>query len=137
MTIEKEVQNMLRLGLIEPSKSPWRSHLVLVPQPDGLVWFCINFWHLNAVSTFNAYPMPHVDTFIHRVGAAKYLSTLDLTKGYWQIPLDNDSIEKTAFATPSGLYHFMKMSFVLHGVTASFQRLMALKGPSTLLHGLH
>lgn len=76
------------------------------------------------VFTFDAYPMPHVDTLIHWVAPAKYLSTLDLTKGYWHISLDEEAMEKTAIATPSGLYHFTKMPFRLHGAAVLFQWLM-------------
>lgn len=52
------------------------------------------------------------------------LSTIDLTKGYWQLPLALEAKEKTAFATPSGLYHFGKMPFGLHEAVASFQRVI-------------
>lgn len=72
---------MLHLDVIEPSESPWRSPPVLVPKPDGSVHFCIDFWSPNDVSTFDAYPIPHVDTLIHKVGKAQHLSTIDLTKG--------------------------------------------------------
>lgn len=68
--------------------------------------------------------MPRVDTLIHKIRGATVLSTIDLTKGYWQIPLEEESKMKTAFATTSGLYHFTKMPFGLHGAAASFQRLM-------------
>lgn len=61
---------MLQLGVIEESVSPWQSSPVLVPKPDGSVHFCINFCHLNEVSTFGAYPIPKVDTLIHEVGGA-------------------------------------------------------------------
>lgn len=73
---------------------------------------------------FDAYPMPCIDELLERLGEAQYFTTLDLTRGYWQIPLDTSSKEKTAFATPSGLYQFVRMPFRLHGVLATFQRLM-------------
>lgn len=57
-------------------------------------------------------------------GRAFYLSMIDLTKGYWQIPLSPDAKEKATFATLSGMYHFTKMQIGLHGPVASFQRLM-------------
>lgn len=68
--------------------------------------------------------MPWADVLIESVGMARYLSTLDLTKGYWQVPLRPPGKEKTAFATPSGLYKFKVMPFGLHGAPAMFQRLM-------------
>ncbi|CAM5106316.1 unnamed protein product [Natator depressus] len=122
--VEEEVQAMLDLGVIEHSQSEWRSPVVLVPKPDGSRRFCIDFQRVNAISKFDAYPMPRVDELLDRLGEACYITTLDLTKGYWQIPLDPRFKEKTAFATPSGLYHFTRMPFSLHGAPATFQCLM-------------
>lgn len=65
-------------------------------------------------------PCGHADT---PVGDAKYLSTLDLTKGYWQIALNVEAREKNAFATPLRLYHFTRMPFGLHRAATPFQRL--------------
>ncbi|CAM4447975.1 unnamed protein product [Lepidochelys kempii] len=100
--IEEEVQVMLDLGVIERSQREWRSPVVLVPKPDGSRRFCIDFRRVNAISKFDAYPMPCVDELLDRLGEPCYITMLDLTKGYWQIPLDPRSKEKTAFATPSG-----------------------------------
>ena len=51
--IEEEVQEMLRLGVIEPSHSPWSSPIVMVPKPDGTLRFCNDFRRLNEVSEFD------------------------------------------------------------------------------------
>ncbi|XP_029442988.1 uncharacterized protein LOC115083327 [Rhinatrema bivittatum] len=122
--VTKQVEEMLQLGVIEESSSAWCSPIVLVPKPDGTLRFCIDFRLVNAISSFDAYPMPRVDELVERLGTAHYLTTLDLTKGYWQIPLDRESREKTAFATPVGLYHFVRMPFGLQGAAASCQRLL-------------
>ncbi len=76
------------------------------------------------MSKFDAYPMPRVDELLDRLGAARFYSTLDLTKGYWQIPLSPLSKEKTAFTTPFGLHQFVTLLFGLFGAPATFQRLM-------------
>ncbi|CAJ0968166.1 unnamed protein product [Ranitomeya imitator] len=115
---------MLDLGVIEESHSAWSSPIVLIPKPDGSIRFCNDFRKLNAVSKFDAYPMPRVDELIDRLGKARYITTLDLTKGYWQIPLAEAAREKTAFATPEGLFQYVYMPFGLHGAPATFQRLM-------------
>ncbi|KYO40153.1 hypothetical protein Y1Q_0022086 [Alligator mississippiensis] len=79
---------------------------------------------LNAMAVFDAFPMPHVAELIERIGDARYISTLDLAKGYWQIPVAKRSRLKTAFGTPWGLYEFVRMPFGLHGAATMFQRLM-------------
>ncbi|KAJ1169201.1 hypothetical protein NDU88_001107 [Pleurodeles waltl] len=113
--VENEIEKMLDLDIIEPSQSPWCSPVVLVPKPDGSIRFCIDFRRVNSISQFDTYPLPRIDELLERLGKAKYMSTLDLTKGYWQIPLGPEDKEKTAFATPSGLYHFKVLPFGLHG----------------------
>ncbi|KAJ8279240.1 hypothetical protein COCON_G00063060, partial [Conger conger] len=85
--IREEVAKMLDLGVIEESQSAWSSPVVLVPKPDGSWRFCNDFRRLNEISQYDAYPMPRVDELIERLGPARYISTLDLTRGYWQVPL--------------------------------------------------
>ncbi len=122
--VREELKAMLNLGVIEESHSDWASPIVLVPKTDGSVRFCVDYRKVNAVSKFDAYPMPRVDELLDRLGAARFYSTLDLTKGYWQIPLSPLSKEKTAFTTPFGLHQFVTLPFGLFGAPATFQRLM-------------
>ena len=68
--------------------------------------------------------MPRVDELIEGLGRAPYLTTLDLTKGYWQVPLTQSAREKTAFATSEGLYQYTALPFGVHGAPATFQRMM-------------
>lgn len=122
--LKEEVDQMLSLGIIEPSKSEWCHPVVLVPKKDGSIRFCIDFRYLNSVSKFDSYPTPRIDELIDRLGKARYLTTIDLCKGYWQIALTERSCELTAFRTPWGLFQFKVLPFGLHGAPASFQRLM-------------
>ncbi|KAK9537970.1 hypothetical protein VZT92_005538 [Zoarces viviparus] len=122
--LQKEIKLMLELGIIEVSSSDWCSPVVLVPKKDDSLRFCIDFRYLNSVSHFDPYPMPRIDDLVERVGRAKYITTLDLSKGYWQVALAPEARELTAFRTPFGMYHFKVMPFVLHGAPATFQRLM-------------
>ncbi len=83
--LRKEVEMMRELGVIEPSMSEWCSPVVIVPKKDGSLRVCIDFRKLNAQSQFDAYPMPRVDDLLERIERAKYITTLDLCKGYWQV----------------------------------------------------
>ncbi len=97
---------------------------LLVPKTDGSVRFCVDYRKVNVVSKFDAYPMPRVDELLDWLGTARFYSTLDLTKGYWQIPLSPLSKEKSAFTTPFGLHQFITLPFGLFGAPVTFQRLM-------------
>ncbi|KAL1248850.1 hypothetical protein QQF64_022168 [Cirrhinus molitorella] len=73
----------------------------MVPKPDGTLRFCNDFCRLNEISEFDGYPMPRVDELLDRLGRGRYISTLDLTKGYWQVTLTKEARPKMAFSTPS------------------------------------
>ena len=122
-TVLKDLEEMEESGIIEPSDSDWASPMVLVKK-DGSIRMCVDYRKLNSVSQVDAYPMPRVDDLIDRLGTATYLTTLDLTRGYWQVPVEERSRAKTAFTTLRGLFQFRVMPFGLHGAPATFQRLM-------------
>ena len=92
--------------------------------PTGQSVFFVDYRRVNEVFKVDAYAMPRVDEVLDRLGTARFYTTLDLTKGYWQIPLSQESKEKTAFSSPYGLYQFFTLPFVLFGAPATFQWLM-------------
>ena len=119
---------MLEQEIITPSNSDWAAPMVVVK--DGTIRLCVNYRCLNAVTQVDAYPMTRIDDLIDLVGQAHYISALDLTNGYWQIPVREQDQLKTAFTTPFGLYQFKRMPFGLRGAPATFLRVMdqVLKG---------
>ena len=122
--INEEVAEMLELGVIEPANGPWSSPVVLVKKKDGSVRFCVDYRRLNDVTVKDVYPLPRIDDVLDRLGGAKFFTTLDLYKGYWQVPMAEADRSKTAFVTPDGLFQFKRMSFGLCNAPASFQRMM-------------
>jgi hypothetical protein len=95
-----------------------------VQKKDGEIRFCVDFRRLNANVVGDAYPMPFIPDFVDALGNAKVFSTLDLAKGYWQLPLPEKSKQLTAFSTVDGLYEFNVLPFGLCTASASFQRTM-------------
>ena len=122
--VKREIDKMLTQGIVQPSRSPWASPIVLVEKKDGDVRFCVDYRKLNQTSKFDAYPMPRVNEVLESVRSAQFISTLDLARGYWQIPMAEQSQEKTAFTTPYGLFEFCVMPFGLQNAPATFQRMM-------------
>lgn len=122
--ITRQVKEMLRDDVIQPSRSPWAAPVVLVKKKDGTLRFCVDYRRLNKVTKKDVYPLPRIDDALDRLCSAKYFSSMDLKSGYWQIEVDERDREKTAFITPDGLYEFKAMPFGLCSAPATFQRLM-------------
>ena len=122
--IKKEVEKLLDMKIIKPSKSPWASPVVLAGKKDGTLRFCVNYKALNDVTVKDSYPQPIIEDLLNQVAGHKYYTKLDLYSGYHQIPMNEESIEKTAFIVKQGLYEFERMPFGLTNAPASFQRAM-------------
>ena len=120
----QEIKEMLSQGIIEPSVSEWASPIVPILRKDGSLRLCVDYRRHNAISQTNAYLMPRIDDLLDHVGQAHFLSTLDLTQGYRQVPMAKDSCHKTAFVTPFGQFQFMVMPFGLSGEPSTFQQMM-------------
>lgn len=122
--IEDQVETMLKASVISPSHSPWSSPVVIVPKKDGTKRFCVDYRKLNRSLKQNAYPLPHIQDSISSLGGAKYFSCLDLKSGFWQIEMDEESRQKTAFTCFMGLYEFNVLPFGLSVAPSVFQNLM-------------
>ncbi|CAM4542337.1 unnamed protein product [Caretta caretta] len=123
-SIDLEILDMLQMGVIRPSGNAWASPVVLVPKPDGEICFCVDYHKLNAVTRPDNYPMACTDELLEKLGWAQFISTLELTKGYWQVPLDESAKERSAFTTHVGLYEFNVLPFRQGNAPVSFQRLV-------------
>jgi hypothetical protein len=115
---------MLQMGIIKESVSNWASPIILVDKPDGSVRFVIDYRKVNAISENDAFPLPRVDDLIELIGRAKFITKIDISKAFWQIPLSQESQSISSFITPFGLYHFTVMPFGLASSGCTFQRLM-------------
>ena len=122
--INKQIEEMLNNGICRPSKSPWSSQVLLVRKKDGSMRFVIDYRKLNDNTKRDDYPMPNVRDLIDELNGAKYFSCMDLPSAYWHIPMEETSIEKTAFEIPRGKFEMLRMPYGLVNSQATQQRHM-------------
>ena len=122
--VRAEVEKLVDMGVVIESVSPWASPIVPVPKADGTLRLCIDYRKLNNVTQGDPYYMTTLEEIVERVGSSRCLSKLDLSKGFYQIAVGEDSVDKTAFVTPFGKYAFTRMPFGLKNVPSIFQRTM-------------
>ena len=123
--VKTHLQEMLDLGAIRPSNSPWASAIVLVRKKDGRLRFCIDLRKLNNRMVKDAYSLPRIESILDSLGGAQIFSTLDLKAGYWQVEMAEECKAYTAFTCgPLGFYECDTMPFGATNAPATFQRLM-------------
>jgi hypothetical protein len=117
---EKEVDKLLRLGIIRESKSDWRSPIVVSKKKDGTCRVCVDYRRLNEVTKKDEYPLPRMDEILDSLGGSRIFSSFDLLSGYHQVPVREEDVEKTAFFVPGGHYEYLFMPFGLTNAPATF-----------------
>lgn len=123
--LNRQLDEMLEQDVVETSTSAWNNPTLFTPKSNGELRFCLDSRKLNSVSKHDAYPLPYVSGILDQLRDARFLSSIDLKSAFWQIPLDEQSKERTAFTVPGrGLFQFKVMCFGLTGAPATQQRLM-------------
>ena len=112
--------------LIEPSCSPWRAPVVMTRKKDGSLRFCTDFRGLNSVTVTDAHPLPRLDAAVDQLSGSVFFSCLDLSSDYWQVELNSEDREKTAFSVGKELWQYQVMAMGLKKAPHTFQRFMEL-----------
>ena len=111
--VERQVADLVQRGMVESANGAWSSPVV-----------CIDYRGLNVATRKYAYPLPRIDGSLDALAGSMFFSTLDLVSGYWQVPLDQDAKEKSAFVAQGGLWQWKVLPFGLTSAPATFERLM-------------
>ena len=123
--VDQHINGMLEAGVISPSNSPWASPIVIVPKKDGTKRVCVDYRKgVNKVLRNNSYPLPDISDILSSLHQAKYFSYVDLKSGYWQVEVEPEDRQKTAFVCHAGLFEFNVMPFGLSSAPPIFQELM-------------
>ncbi len=122
--LRQTLNEMEERGIIQKSNSEWASPLVLVWKPSGELRICTDFRWLNQRTEKDAYPLPHQADALASLGGNCYFSTMDLTSGFYNIPIHEDDRKYTACTTPVGLYEYNRMAQGLCNSPATFSRMM-------------
>ena len=122
--MEKELEEMVKHGIVRESSSPYGSPCTMVPKTDGSWRFVTDYRLVNQKTDLLSWPLPRIDEIISETGGCKIFSTIDLLKGYWQQPLTEDTKRFSAFVTPFGAYEYNVNPFGWKNAPKHFQKMM-------------
>lgn len=122
--LKKQLDELVKAGFIQPSKSPFGAPILFVKKKDGTMRMCVDYRALNNVTIKNSYPLPRVDELFDRLQGARYFSKIDLRSGYHQIRIATGDEPKTAFRTRYGHFEFLVLPFGLTNAPGTFMHLM-------------
>jgi hypothetical protein len=123
--LTEQVDEMLALDVVEHCESAWQSPVLIVKKKNGEPRFCLDSRKLNAITKKDAYNLPYISEILDNLRDARYLSSIDLSKAFWQITIAENDRDKTAFYVPGrGTLRFKTTAFGLTNAPATQQRLV-------------
>ncbi|QRW27784.1 Retrovirus-related Pol polyprotein from transposon [Rhizoctonia solani] len=121
--IDKQIEEWLKLGVIEPSKSAWGFPVIVVYR-NSKPRLCVDYRRLNEVAVPDEYPLPKQTDILHALEGSQWLTTLDALAGFTQLTIKEEDREKLAFRCHNGHWQPTKLLFGYRNGPAEFQRVM-------------
>ena len=124
--VQAKLDEVETLGIIEPIKgpTPWVSHLVAVPKPNGGIRVCVDMRQANSAIVRERHPIPTLEETLQELHGAIIFSKLDLRSGYHQIELHPESRPITTFTTQNGLYQYTRLMFGVSSAPEIYQHVI-------------
>ncbi|GFW22022.1 retrovirus-related Pol polyprotein from transposon 17.6 [Trichonephila clavipes] len=123
--IELESERATVAKPYQPGEFDFTSPLILVEAQGKEARPCIDYRKLNKVTRTQFFPLPNIEELLEKVSAAKYISILDLTRGYWEIPLSPRAQRYASFVTTFGTFKPLRLPFGLKNAPYYFSRLIS------------
>ena len=114
--VDSEVTKMFKQGVVKTDSNLWSSPIVMVQKKDGSWHFCSDYCKLNSITHHDAYPLPRIDSILDSLRNSTYFTILYLASGYWQVEVEEQGKERTAFSTPKDHIEFNVIPFGLTNV---------------------
>lgn len=118
----KHFEELMEQGICRRSSSRWTSPLAVIVKKDKSLRVCGDYRWLNSITVNDGYSLPYLQSFNNYMRGSKLFSKIDIHKAFYQIPMDRESIPKTAVQTPIGLLEFIYMPFGLKTAAQTWQR---------------
>jgi hypothetical protein len=122
--LRRQLDEWIAQGVIEPSISPWASALVAVAKKGGGIRWCIDFRALNAHTVADSFPLPNIDANLHKLGKAKFFTSLDARGAFHSMEVEPGSRDYTTFTSPFGSYRWLRLPFGVRNGPAAYSRLI-------------
>ena len=119
--LQEKLDKFIEHELIEPCHSPYTAPAMLVPKKNGKLRLVIDYRQLNKQTIKSCWPIPSIEEIFDTLEGTCNFSTIDISWGFYQLPMDEASQDYTAFSTPFGSFKWLRMPMGLTGSPKIFQ----------------
>lgn len=120
--VEKEAEDLLSRGFIEPSESSWANPIRPVEKPNGKIRLCLDLRDLNRIVKSDNYSLPRITEILEGLKGKTFFSKIGLKDAFYSIEIIEEHRHKTAFMVGHKLYQWTRMPMGFKNTPSIFQR---------------